>query len=779
MADSSNNELAGQDTTTPPSWDVNQYQDWPSLDTVVFGLTHDSDADNSYADLGHNSAAKGWYDLQFSLITAMEKLGEVNEAFQKEYSTVKDILTGAAGDAFQEFASKIYSQSEDIYNTLKSVDYPGVLGSVGHLIQAFANNWWAAVNDAHQKEADIAKKAGDLMLQAVTNDSTDDQSTADLQKITTDEQNAYDGTEVDLYGQLRALLANLRDGYQDRGQELTALPVRLPPTSSDGGSTGGGSSSTDGSGSGSSSSSGGSGSAGSGSSGGGSYSDGLQAAQDAIQGLQDGGTSGAGTAGLASAVPAQQTPKGSYSSFDPALASQPASYSSGTADGATAGYPNGYLSSGPGTAGSGSGSTGGYQNGYMSGNPGTAGGGSGSTGGYTTDGSGTAGSGSGSTGGYTTDGSGSAGSGSSGTADAAAQRAQALQDAQNAVKSGIQGVGSSGTDTTGTQPASADPLGQATPASYSTDGSGSAGSGSSGTTDAATQRAQALQDAQGAVDSAFQGLDSSRRDGGVDSGTGTGTSSGSSSPLGDYLNGTSDGTGTSSDVSTQAYQDAKSAVDKAIESMPGYNGTDAYAQGLHDAQSAADTALSGLASGSTPSAGTASGTDVGFPTQSGVPTGGGISDGATSGLGGGGSGGASLAGGIQPVSHLASGGGPTTGLDGASGGGSAATPANAAFDTAASQGLSTPNGSGAQPASAATPYAATASAGDPGSSGMPMSPGMGGGMGGMGQNQGKERQPNTWLQADSGTWGDGHDDHDGHDDQHDYHEPPAVLGRTT
>jgi hypothetical protein len=88
-------------------------------------------------------------------------------------------------------------------------------------------------------------------------------------------------------------------------------------------------------------------------------------------------------------------------------------------------------------------------------------------------------------------------------------------------------------------------------------------------------------------------------------------------------------------------------------------------------------------------------------------------------------------------------------------------------DVASGQGLVAATASAGSPAAAsAAPVAGGVPAGGGGEPGMMPPMGGMGGMGGMGSNQ-NERQPITWLQAESGTWGD---DAGGDD-------PPAVLGR--
>ena len=213
-----------------------------------------------------------------------------------------------------------------------------------------------------------------------------------------------------------------------------------------------------------------------------------------------------------------------------------------------------------------------------------------------------------------------------------------------------------------------------------------------------------------------------------------------------------------SGMAGQGVTDAQSAVDNAIEKLPGYGGNDAYAQGLHDAQAAADSAMSNLPAHSNVADSLAGLVDTnGTPVAGHGPVNTGGNDFAPNSFA------PQTGGNAVPVSHT---------LDSAGGLNAAANaPGNGVLDTdvAAHSGLAPANGTGAVPQSSVAPSGYQA--GSPGTPEMPMSPGMGGGMGGMGGMGGqdkRERDPNTWLQADNGTWRDEHEDSG----------PPSVLGRS-
>src|SRR5882757_9907671 len=163
MADDTS--LAGQDQTPSPSWDVNQYQTWDELDGVVSDLTHNGSA---WADLTHNAAGERWYVLGDELKAALDNLGQVNSAFQAEYNKIKGNFTGAAADAFADYAGKIYTQSEDLYNATSGRNLAATVGDIGHDIQGFAQQWWDLVRAAHRSEAAVADSYRDAIDMATT-----------------------------------------------------------------------------------------------------------------------------------------------------------------------------------------------------------------------------------------------------------------------------------------------------------------------------------------------------------------------------------------------------------------------------------------------------------------------------------------------------------------------------------------------------------------------------------------------------------------------------------
>ncbi|MFD2420682.1 hypothetical protein [Amycolatopsis pigmentata] len=818
MADSTAG-LAGQDATPPPSWDVNQYKTWDDLDKVVSDLTHNGDA---WADLTHNAAAERWYVLEDKLGKAIKALGTANASFQKEVSGLKGQFAGVADQAFQDLASKVYRQSEDVYNTMSSRSYATTVGNIGHDIQSFAQAWWDLVRDAHKTEDTIRST-----YKSIIDSATD---TATITKAENDLKDAYNKAEEALCTKLRELLGRWRDRYELRGGDLSPLHVEVPfggPGTQGGGSGGqngqpdympysygtpanyetpqqpllprqqfaqatpempnlpANAPGTGASGAGADSGAGGSGpGAGSSGSGAGGSDPGAAAARQ--KALQDAKNAADG------AIGALQNPSGGAGSGagDGSGAGSPGTGGgSGSQDGSGGGSSPGTSGSGSQGAGTGGGSGGGDQGaaarqkalqdakkaadgaiGALQSPGGLGDPGSGTGGGSSGGGSGSGDPGSGT-------GGGSGGGSDSGAVDPARQQGlQAAKDAANKAIDALKKPGDSPDRTKALQDAkdAADKAidGLAGPSGSDSGqggGSGKGGGGSdgsgSGSGSGSPDNQKALQDAKDAADKAIDGLNHPGGTGadGKPSTVSDPNHPGAQSPdtqkalqdakdaadkaIDGLKNGTGDpsslsdflkGTGQPGDPAMgKAEHDAQSAIDKAIESLPGYNGNDAYAQALHQAKDAADHAIQALPDYA--SVGGAPG-EIGAHTpvlNSADPLGG--HDGSGFGVGTGG---------------------------GAGGGGAPGPDARLDTDVAQNEGLHQVGPDGVQQrAVAGVPAGAVQS-----SPGMPpmMPPGMGGmgGMGAMGGNK-REREPNTWLQAEHGTWRDDHDDD----------EPPSVLGR--
>ncbi|MEV7044731.1 large repetitive protein [Amycolatopsis sp. NPDC051061] len=212
----------------------------------------------------------------------------------------------------------------------------------------------------------------------------------------------------------------------------------------------------------------------------------------------------------------------------------------------------------------------------------------------------------------------------------------------------------------------------------------------------------------------------------------------------------------------QALEHAKEEADKAIDALCKPDDTPAEQQALVGAKDAVNKAIDGIGEDS----GNAMHqflTSSGSPGEFGPPRGGlaGVGGGhgpvmpeTAGGPGGGPGANGHLPGGGPGAEHLA-GGGPGPGGNPSTAGG----PPPGKFDTQPFQ--------GGQPAAAAAAGAPVPASGQaPASAGAPMGPM--GGMGGGGGNQGeKEREPQIWMQAEAGAWGN-----------KDGEEPPShVLGR--
>lgn len=796
MADS-NASLAGQDATPPPSWDVNQYKDWDAMDKVVGDLTHNGGA---WADLTHNAAAERWYVLEDKLGKAISALGTANAAFQKEVSGLKGQFVGVADQAFQDLSSKVYKQSEDVYNTMNR-GYATTVGNIGHDIQSFAQHWWDLVREAHSAEDQIRS-----IYQSIVDNAKDADT---VNKAVEGMKQGFKEAEETLYGKLREQLAGLRNRYELRGGDLSPLHVEVPF----------GQPGTEG----------------------GPYTPRTEQVHGPPPYSSDVPPAYAPTSDLPAGYPSSDVPAGydTSSSVSPGGAGAPADPTAG-APGAGTSAP-----SGSGGGGSDPGAEAARQKGLQDAknaadgaigalqSPSSgAGGGSPDTGGGSSPGSGMGSSpdsgmgsspgsglgsspGSGGGGSPDTGGGGSSGSGAGGDPGAGA-RQKALDDAKKAADGAIgalqspSGLGGSPGSGTGGGSGSGDPgMGG---------GSGSGGPGSGAPMDPArAQGLQAAKDAankaidalrkpddsperqkalQDAKDAAGKAIDDLAAQEGLDPGSATGGGAGSpenekalqdakdaadkaidglahpptesgdpkaSSPeaqkalqdakdaadkaidglkggegasLSDFLK----GSGKPGDPAMgKAEHDAQAALDKAIESLPGYNGNDAYAQALHQAKDAADKAIQAL------------------PDYASVEETPGLTDGH------------------EPIDHPSL---PSFGSGGAGGGGigagsslpgvSGGPDARLDTDVAQNEGLHPvgPDGAQARAVAGGPAMVAPGAAGNPG---MPMYPPGMGGMGGMGAmgGQKREREPNTWLQAEQGTWRDDKDDD----------EPPSVLGR--
>ncbi|MFI7124032.1 hypothetical protein, partial [Amycolatopsis sp. NPDC049868] len=230
MSEPNNTLGVGQDKTPPPAWDPEALQTWPAIVGAVDDMVHNQGDANSHTDLTNNLMSHMWYQLQDDFAEATRTLGRVLEDFQREYTGLKD-FAGEAADSFREFAKSIYQGGEDVYNTLTTRDFATTFGNIGHDIQSFSNTFWDFVQQAHDYEKQLAEHYANAINMAEYGEEVD--------ALTVQAQDAYNRQEIELYKSLRNLLADWRDRFADRGNELDTLNVALPPGATDsGGRTG-------------------------------------------------------------------------------------------------------------------------------------------------------------------------------------------------------------------------------------------------------------------------------------------------------------------------------------------------------------------------------------------------------------------------------------------------------------------------------------------------------------------------------------------------------------
>ncbi|UOZ06915.1 hypothetical protein [Amycolatopsis sp. WQ 127309] len=753
--------LVGAHDESSPGFDASQYQNLDDIEKATNDLVYNSDG--AKAGLSHSSVAEAWYDLQSDLDAAVKRIGEANDAMATEVKALRDSLSGEAGDAFQDYATGVLKQSEELYDSLNG-KYPTAIGNVGHAIQAFAAGWWDIFDAADKKWQDANQKlwdAGKAQADAATTTQAADAAATDYQKAL-DKLNK--DSEAELLKELQGALNALSGQIQNRGHDLAPIHIidghAQPGTGVTSTSSYAGSDRLPGD----------------------EYTPAIpgepatagagdvprtdeeagqakQTADDAAADLD--AAAGDGTADPASdtaADPASGSTDPASGSTDPASGSaDPQSGSEGTDSGAADSgqddqqalddakqAANDAIDDLSGSDGSGTGSDG------------SGSGGSGSDGSGTgADGSGTGSDGSGAGGGVPTTSGGGSGSGSGSGDDA--KRKKALDDAKQAADDAIDGL------STG-QPAteSSGPDGEASgdPAAAAKDAAGQAIDGVAKPSDSPAQQQaldQAKQAAQKAIDdAAADGVTDPQQLGdaagkAIDDLAGQTDDPAAKQSLEDAKQAAMDAINSGADTPRQhALDDAKAAADQAIDALGQPGDSPAETQALADAKTAVDNAIDGLGSGDSLQQ------FLGAGDQS-----------ADAGAAAAGSAGLDSSGASFDPGSGSSGGGSVT-----TGGGGSLTPA--ASEVPLGQ-FDTQPGQGGVPAPVAAATATPAS-GVPDANalaqqagGMPMG-GMGGGMGGMGGAQGenKEREPQIWLQAEQGAWGD--QDHDG---------PPhhSVLGR--
>ncbi|GAB3733672.1 hypothetical protein GCM10027598_58500 [Amycolatopsis oliviviridis] len=258
---------------------------------------------------------------------------------------------------------------------------------------------------------------------------------------------------------------------------------------------------------------------------------------------------------------------------------------------------------------------------------------------------------------------------------------------------------------------------------------------------AAPEHFQRVEDARNAADNAIDGLrgagDDAGRQQALDEARAT-----ADKAIGQI----NDAAGLDGPQHDQALNQAKESADKALDALSQPGDSPAERQALADAKEAVHKAIGEIGGGGEDDA-----------MRQFLEPGKGSFEPPRGGIGGGAGGGPAGTGDIgltsaDPSAGGAGAGGASGGGAGA-GGGAAGGQSPARFDTQPLQ--SAPAAASAQSGPGMSPGAAPGGAGAQG--GMPMSPMGMGGMGGGGQQDNKEREPQIWMQAEEGAWGDGDD----------------------
>ncbi|GAB3746642.1 hypothetical protein GCM10027598_85130 [Amycolatopsis oliviviridis] len=755
-------------TQSAPAFDPKQYGNLTEITKAVHDLTHN--ADDAHADLSHSSAAEQFYELETSVNTAVQRIGEINEAMATELKALRDSLVGEAGDALQSYGTAILKQSEDLYSALNGGQYGAAIGNVGHAIQAFAAGWWQ-IQSQMDKEQNSAKEILENEASRYIQEATTQQQVDSVQPWLKKELDSmYDQAAEERLKRLQEAVGALANQYNNRGNDLAPIQIvngladpgaaadvarqqqeALSPAKGTDQLAAGGE---------------------------------VDRTQDPLSELKP-ATEGAVATDPAQAEEAQAAAEqaaggagtgGAGSATDPALeqAKQQAADAAGAltdaavpaTEGATEGAAAGEGAAAPSEASTAQPATDpaadqALQDAKQAANdaingltspPG------GDTAGAGTDGS--AGTGGGATPG--SEGSGVVPAGGVGVPSAQqqaqsaadAKRKQALDDAKKAANDAIEGLtGQPATESGG--PAGGGAGSGGDPASAAKDAAGQAiddlASSSPDQQQALDQAKQAAQQAiddltgQGVTDPAALGQGASDAIDKMaqqtqDPATQEALANAKQAAL-DAINGDS-----AADTPRQeALDSAKNAVHQAIDGLEQPDSTPEEKQAFADAKAAVDKAIDGL-SGSDPLADFLGGDQAAAQAASApAPLGSGIDAGALDVGGSGGSGGG-------------------VGGSGGSAGGSAALPTAAGsaalgqFDTQPARGAAVP--------AAAVPTVSGMPALDPNlaQGGMPMggmpmggAP-MGGGMGAGANGEQKEREPQIWLQAEEGSWGDGDKD---------------------
>ncbi|WP_125737365.1 hypothetical protein [Amycolatopsis sp. WAC 04197] len=232
MADNENKFLVGANVEPAPDFDAGLYKSVSEMERAAEKLLKNAKNDVSgfeylsgNSSLEHSTSAERWYRLEKDFKSAVDHLGEVNEKFAKEIKGVQDSLSGASADAFQDYASGIHKQSDELFSTLTEKQYGTTIGNVGHSIQSFAAKWWEIKSNSkknHKSSQDDLKKDASVRIDNA-------QDLAEVSQINTQLKTDLEAlktrTEGDLVRELQELFNSLARQYETRVHDLAPLHI--------------------------------------------------------------------------------------------------------------------------------------------------------------------------------------------------------------------------------------------------------------------------------------------------------------------------------------------------------------------------------------------------------------------------------------------------------------------------------------------------------------------------------------------------------------------------
>ncbi|RSN39927.1 hypothetical protein DMC64_37040 [Amycolatopsis sp. WAC 04197] len=210
-------------TRSAPAFDPSRYVNLTEITKAVHDLTHNSD--DAHASLAHSSAAERFYAMETAMNNVVQRIGEVNEAVAAELKALRDSLVGEAGDALQSYGTAILKQSEDLYSTLSGGQYGTAVGNIGHAIQAFAAGWWqihAQMDDDQAAAKKILENEASRYIQESTTQQQVDSVAPWLKK---ELDSMYDQAATERLKRLREALGALVNQYQNRGNDLAPIQI--------------------------------------------------------------------------------------------------------------------------------------------------------------------------------------------------------------------------------------------------------------------------------------------------------------------------------------------------------------------------------------------------------------------------------------------------------------------------------------------------------------------------------------------------------------------------